>query len=272
MAGLPWIELATDLPRHRKAVALGLKIGDPRAWAYPAALWMWCAESLPEGRIDGEDGGAILEHAMGWAGEPGKLLQACVETGFIDRDGTEYVVHGWLERAAAHIAKRRKDAERQASRREQIADKFAPVSVTRESRGRPSESRRNSNPNPDPEPEKEKKIPTPTPQGLALDHWNAKVWPMISSAAPPKPSGAAMTNLHRRCKEQGLETVKAAMDRAASKLLGDPWLRENLTLQGFLGDGQFPKFLPRSGAASPPKARRAIGVDANGQPVFAETP
>jgi hypothetical protein len=262
MAGLPWIELATDLPRHRKALSLGLKLGDSRAWTYPVSLWLWCAEQCQEGRISGEDAGAILEHAMGWTGDPGKLLKACVEVGFIDADGDEYVVHGWVERAAAHIAKRRKDAERQAARRTNVARKFAPdvthADVTVTSDGRPSESRRNSNPNTNPNTETETKATTA--QGAALDHWNERVWPVLSTDKPPKADGATMKMLTQRIKEYDLETVTAAMDRFALKAASDEWLRTNVTLITFLSGRQFPKFLARAAPGSgPPKPKSARG-------------
>jgi hypothetical protein len=92
-----------------------------------------------------------------------------------------------------------------------------------------------------------------TPQAKALEHWDAKVWPALSTSSPPKPTAAARTLLARRCKAHGLEEVTAAMDRARERVDGgDAWLLANLTLQVFLADSQFPKFLPRARAAAPP--------------------
>jgi hypothetical protein len=62
-----------------------------------------------------------------------------------------------------------------------------------------------------------------------------------------------MTLLASRCKAHGVDEVTAAMDRARERVnSGDAWLLENLTLQVFLADSQFPKFLPRARAAAPP--------------------
>jgi len=105
-----------------------------------------------------------------------------------------------------------------------------------------------------------------TPQGAALDHWNATVWPKLSPADAPEPTAAAMTLLARRCKAHTLDVVKAAMDRARERLeRGDAWLSENLTLQAFLGDSQFPKFLPRAGAAAPKGAPVPAQTDGFGE-------
>jgi hypothetical protein len=160
MAGLTWIELAIDLPRQDKSILLGRKIGEPtKGWTYRVALWLWAADQCPEGRVtrdsrvshDADEAVSLLEFGMGWSGEPGKLFRACVECRIIDVEPDAYVVHGWAEYAAAHVAKKRKDAERQRKRRADLAKRYsdgeASTDVTRDSRGRPGESRRNRNKN-----------------------------------------------------------------------------------------------------------------------------
>lgn len=126
MAGLPWIELGVDLPRNRKSVRLRLRLGEERAWAYMVQLWCWCAENLQAGTISGPDAGAVLEDAAGWQGEPGKLLEASIFAGFIDQDGETLTVHGWEERAAAHLAKLERDRDRSKARYERLRGKFGP--------------------------------------------------------------------------------------------------------------------------------------------------
>jgi hypothetical protein len=160
MAGLTWIELAIDLPRQDKSVLLGRKIGEPsKGWIYRVALWLWAADQCPEGRVTRDSSVthaddevmSLLEFGMGWTGEPGVLFRACVECRIIDVEPDAYVVHGWAEYAAAHVAKKRKDAERQRKRRAELAKRYSEgeafTDVTRDSRGRPSESRRNRNKN-----------------------------------------------------------------------------------------------------------------------------
>lgn len=160
MAGLSWIEVAVDLPRQDKSILLGRKIGEPtRGWVYRAALWLWAADQCPEGRVtrdsrvspDADEAVSLLEFGMGWSGAPCRLFNACVECRVIDVTPDAYVIHGWAEYAAAHVAKRRKDAERQRKRRAELAKRYAssgtPAGVTRDTGGRPGESRSNKNKN-----------------------------------------------------------------------------------------------------------------------------
>jgi len=156
MAGLSWIELHVGLPRHRKSIRLGHLLGDERAWAYMAQIWLWCAEECPGGKVEGDDAGMVLEHAAGWRGEPGKLAGAALTAGFLDEVGGGIEVHGWGERAAAHLAKRDRDAERQRKRYERISAKFRGASDgshaenARRTRGDRADLSGNRNPNPNP--------------------------------------------------------------------------------------------------------------------------
>lgn len=175
--GLPWIELHVGLPRHPKAKRLGLLLGNPRAWTHMAELWLWCAENCPSGLIAGEDADLLLEDAAGWTGERGRFIEAALRAGFVERTPDGLRAHGWSERAAAHVAKLERDAERQRKRYERISARFKerppkkspPVSAEphaekprrndgeppekkRTSRASPRDSQGNSNPNPNPNP------------------------------------------------------------------------------------------------------------------------
>lgn len=175
MAGLPWIELHANLPRHPKSVLLALMLQQKRAWTYMAQLWLWCGENNPSGRFPGALAQMVIEQAAGWDGESGKFAEAAIAVGFFDLlpDGV-YEAHGWPERASAHVAKREKDAERQQARRERVSKKFSPESASTgrprdvrvTSEENPRESRRNNNPNPNPNPNQlptEAKEPSPPP-------------------------------------------------------------------------------------------------------------
>lgn len=182
---LPWIELHVSLPRHRKSLQLAMLLDDKKAWAYVAQAWLWCGENCVTGIIKGAMAPKVLEIAAGWEGEPGRFVDAAVEVGFVDRDGDSLVLHGWAERAEAHIAKRERDAERSKMRREKVASRFKspkpkkeiespgrPPDVTRTSRGRHADVHRNSNPNPNPNrnpnPEEEEKKQESPPASLSL--------------------------------------------------------------------------------------------------------
>lgn len=174
--GLPWIELHTNLPRHRKSIRLGIELKDKRAWAYMAQLWLWCAENNPDGVFEGHDC-AVIAEAAGWEGDPAVFIDAAAKAGFLSACPNGWVCHGWSERAAAHVAKLERDAARQRERYAKISKRFAEKKEVSEV-SPPENARRkdgphadvagnsNSNPNPNPNPSfpSEKKEAPPVPQ------------------------------------------------------------------------------------------------------------
>jgi hypothetical protein len=114
MAGLPWIPLATDFPDSRKALALGVALSDPLAWAYVVRLWTWCAKNAADGRIEGPDSVAVLEHAACWKGSPGAFAEAASlpHVRLLDITERGFAIHDWHEHCGAHVEKREKDRER----------------------------------------------------------------------------------------------------------------------------------------------------------------
>jgi hypothetical protein len=145
--GLPWIELHTDLPEHRKSIRLGILLRNKRAWTYLPQLWLWCAKNNVEGIFDGEEAKDCFEEAAGWDGEPRTFVEAAIKAGFADElPNGSIVVHRWSERAAAHIAKRERDRNRQREQRAKASKKYI-RDVAATSRGRASDSHGNSNSN-----------------------------------------------------------------------------------------------------------------------------
>jgi hypothetical protein len=152
VAGLHWIEIDTDLPEHKKSLALGLRLGDPRAWTYMAQLFLWCARNNPTGRFEGEDATAMICYASGWARDASQFVSAAESVGFLDRDEDgSLVVHDLAERLAAHIAARAKNARRQKEWRKRVAKKYKgvtrDVTVTQPQRDRDVEGNSNKNKN-----------------------------------------------------------------------------------------------------------------------------
>lgn len=112
MAGLPWFAVYADFPDHPKTIRLAGKVQDRNAGMYVIRLLTYCARYAPSGVIDRD----LVEHASGWVGEPGVLLQALTEVGFVaDRKGG-VEVHGWQERNGAHARKVAADAKRPAAK------------------------------------------------------------------------------------------------------------------------------------------------------------
>ncbi len=106
MSPYPWIKVATDLPDHPKAAALARRLGDPRAWSYVVALWLYAARYYPSGALpDDPDVRAALEAAARWNGEPGALAEALIEARVLERRRRRLVVHGWDEWQRPHMDK-----------------------------------------------------------------------------------------------------------------------------------------------------------------------
>lgn len=83
---------------------LCVRFGDAAALGYLEWLWSGQYEAC-EARIGT---GAVVEHQAHWAGEPGGLLAALLELGFIDQtDEDEYAVHDFWDHAPDYVRKRR---------------------------------------------------------------------------------------------------------------------------------------------------------------------
>lgn len=120
MAGLPWIPLDVAFPTSRKAVALGIALQEPLSWAYVVRLWTWCATHAADGRIEGPDAVAVLEHAAGWTSRPGELARAMSlpHIRLLDETSSGFAVHDWDDHCGAHVEKRHKERARLKSYRD----------------------------------------------------------------------------------------------------------------------------------------------------------
>jgi hypothetical protein len=134
MAGLPWIELDTDMPEHTKALRMAVMLKEPLAFGYVVRLFCYCGRSNVEGRFEGTEAADSIEAVVGWRGKPGRFVEVALAVGHLDRTPHGFEVHGWADRAAPHIAKRAKDAERQRERRAKAATDMG--NLVKMSRGR----------------------------------------------------------------------------------------------------------------------------------------
>jgi hypothetical protein len=136
MAGLPWIKVSVDLPRHKKSMLLAARLDDPKAWVYVVQFWCWIAEHEATGDIEGPDAAVLVARGAGWAGDVDEFCRHMVAVKFLDLIPGGFHVHDWDEWAGAHVTKKQKDAARKAkSREEQAQSPDSPQPVTRMSRG-----------------------------------------------------------------------------------------------------------------------------------------
>lgn len=127
--GLPWIAIHTNLMNHPKSLDLADLLGEPMAWARMVAIWAWCAEYAPDGRITGRDPVTVAERFANWSGERGKFVESAIKAGFMERDGDTLVMHDWDAHQGAHIAKAERDAERMRKRRADLAKEKGSATV-----------------------------------------------------------------------------------------------------------------------------------------------
>jgi len=111
------IRVLTSFKGHRKRKRFKLVLGDAGATDYLIDLWLTAAEDRPDG-ILAEWDEIDIALSCGWEGEPKKLIDALVETKWLDvlEDGT-YALHDWsTHNAYAADAKARSEAARGAAK------------------------------------------------------------------------------------------------------------------------------------------------------------
>jgi len=108
------IRLAIAFKGHRKRKKLRKLLGD-RSDSYLIDFWITVATDCPDGVLKGWDAEDIA-FACDWEGEPKDLIDSFIKSGWLDENGTGYVVHDWEEHQgwACH-AKKRSDAARTAA-------------------------------------------------------------------------------------------------------------------------------------------------------------
>jgi hypothetical protein len=120
MAGLPWVQLDVTFPTSGKAIALGIALQQPLAWAHVARLWCYAAQHQADGRFVGPAAVATITAGAGWAGKPEEFVEALAlpHVRLLDPIEGGYAIHDWLDYAGAHIEKREKERARLRTYRE----------------------------------------------------------------------------------------------------------------------------------------------------------
>jgi hypothetical protein len=121
MAGLSWFELDIDFHEHPKTRALQVAIGNPLAEAYVSRIWAYCYHHAVD-RFEGAAASPTIEEAARWKGKAGRLVEALIAVGFLDRDGESLVAHGVKDRLGPHLKAKANAAKRQAARRDRLAE------------------------------------------------------------------------------------------------------------------------------------------------------
>lgn len=110
---MAWIEVHQSLFTHRKTLALADVLGIPEVYAaaHLISLWSWSLDNAPDGALHVRC--TIIARACMWQGDADALVNALLETAFLERDedGVLYI-HDWQDYAGRLIDKRRANAQR----------------------------------------------------------------------------------------------------------------------------------------------------------------
>ena len=129
---MAWIESHQELRNHPKTKRLCRLLGlpCPTVVGYLHFLWWWAYDYAPEGDLSDFTDEDIAD-AVDWDGDPGALMGALVQAGFINDDRR---LHDWEDFAQKWIERRQADRERKRARRQ-------PAEIRRMSGGHPPDIR-----------------------------------------------------------------------------------------------------------------------------------
>lgn len=107
---MPWIESHSDIWGHWKTLALmrALGVSDVQAVGHLQSLWHFVLEHAWRDSDLSKWGDDGIEGAARWRGEPGAMVKALRDSGFLDGA----IVHGWAERAGKLVRDRFYNEER----------------------------------------------------------------------------------------------------------------------------------------------------------------
>ena len=110
---MAWIESHQELARHPKTkrFARSANISIPCAIGHLHLLWWWCMDYAQDGNLSQWEASDIAD-AVHWEGEPEKLLEALIESRFVDLIDEVASIHDWADYGGRLMAIKQKDRER----------------------------------------------------------------------------------------------------------------------------------------------------------------
>ena len=121
---MAWIELHQTLPSNRKTLRLmsRLKLRRSQAVGHLCLLWLWALDNARDGALCGVSDREIAQVADFNPKRAGELVDALVETGFLERREDGLYLHDWEDYAGRLLEMRRKNVERCKRNRIKKAD------------------------------------------------------------------------------------------------------------------------------------------------------
>lgn len=114
---MDWIRVSCEYPRHRKTLRLVRWLGEV-AITYPIRLWLWAGEQSPDGSLrdlEAEELAMICGHS----GDAQELLEAMLETGFVERRDDALWIRSWQEHNGVLFERQQRNSERMREARAQ---------------------------------------------------------------------------------------------------------------------------------------------------------
>lgn len=109
-----WARVDAQMPVGRKARRLARLLGDPMAWAYVVALWLYAIRECLGDDLSSLEESEIAE-AAGWQGDAHGFVEALVETRWLDRPALGRLILHEFELYNVRFVERQ-EAERAAAR------------------------------------------------------------------------------------------------------------------------------------------------------------
>jgi hypothetical protein len=135
-----WIPVSVDLPDHFKTHALAGALGldTLMAMAHLVSLWFWCFKYAPDGNIT-RFAPIVIARAARYPGDPDMFIQALIDSGYVDDEDGERLIHDWFEHGGTLHRMRAYEAEKKAAQRRCLVSRSSgqDASVTKMSPGHP---------------------------------------------------------------------------------------------------------------------------------------
>jgi hypothetical protein len=133
---MAWIEVHQSLVSHKKTMALcdALAIEPAHAVGHLVCLWTWSIDNAPHGDLSGVQP-ATIARAAGWPrARTSQLLEALLQSGFLERREQRLCIHDFDDYIGKLIARREASVMRSRAARTRSARRTDPLSTPDDAR------------------------------------------------------------------------------------------------------------------------------------------